>query len=260
MQDLNDKVNNGGATAAGQLSATEFNQPMSELQNVIEGVGQTLSGADLSQVGKGIAAYAAGGDYYTDSGAADAYVLSAVGSKQAPHVYFEGMRIRWIPGNASTGGSVTVNAATLGVKSVKSSAGTNPAANELNPNRMAEATYDGTDFILKPSRWDFISTPSIWAATVPNVFAHGLGSIPTDFKAFAICTTAENGYSIGDVIPISSIMNYSGTTYTPVAVSADVTNITVTDCFSGHYISRKDGTAVGTLNVANWNVFVVANL
>ena len=48
MQDLNDKVTGGTLTAA------EWNEVPSELQNVIEGLGITLSGADLNQLGKAI--------------------------------------------------------------------------------------------------------------------------------------------------------------------------------------------------------------
>ena len=65
MEDLNDKV------TAGTLTAAEWNQVPSEIQNVIENLGITLSGADLNQLGKGIAGYIANGTFYTDSGAAE---------------------------------------------------------------------------------------------------------------------------------------------------------------------------------------------
>jgi len=35
MQDLNDKINNVGSTADGQLSASEWNQLPSGIQNII---------------------------------------------------------------------------------------------------------------------------------------------------------------------------------------------------------------------------------
>ena len=81
MQDLNDKI------TGNSLTAPEWNEVPSEIQNIIEGLGITLSGGDLNQLGKAIAGYVANGSFYTDSGAADAYVLSVIGSKQALPAY-----------------------------------------------------------------------------------------------------------------------------------------------------------------------------
>ena len=111
MQDLNDKVTGNTLTAA------EWNEVPSEIQNVIEGLGIALSGADLNQLGKAIAGYVANGAFYTDGGAADAYVLTQIGSKQAPTAYTDGMAVEFIPDNTNTGAS-TVNVAGLGVKNI----------------------------------------------------------------------------------------------------------------------------------------------
>lgn len=97
--------------------ATELNQQVDELENIISDTGQTPSAGDLDQVGKGIVNYVAHGDFYTDSGIADAYVLSALGSKQSPTVYADGFKARFIVDNTNTGAS-TVNVATLGVKDI----------------------------------------------------------------------------------------------------------------------------------------------
>lgn len=124
MDDLNDKVT-GGA-----LTAPEWNQVPSEIQNVITALGITLSSGDLNQLGKAIAGYVANGDYYTDGGTADSYSLSVIGSKQAPPDYFDGMRVRFKPANTNTGAS-TVNVAGLGLKSIKTTEGNDPAAGEI---------------------------------------------------------------------------------------------------------------------------------
>lgn len=125
MQDLNDKVT--GST----LTATEWNEVPSELQNVIQALGITLSASDLNQLGKAIAGYVANGNYYTDSGIADAYVLSVVGSKQRAPSYTNGMMVSFIAANANTGAS-TVNVASLGVKDIKGTGGEDPAAGDIN--------------------------------------------------------------------------------------------------------------------------------
>ncbi len=108
MQDLNDKVT--GST----LTAAEWNEVPSELQNPIVQTGQSLTSADLNQLGKAIAAYAGAGDFYTDNGSAGVITLLAVGTMQSPPVYRDGMRLRFIAG-ASSPGATTIQAPGLGV-------------------------------------------------------------------------------------------------------------------------------------------------
>lgn len=108
MQDLNDKVT--GST----LTAPEWNEVPSEIQNPIVQTGQSLTSADLNQLGKAIAAYAGAGDYYIDNGSAGVITLLAVGSMQTPPVYRDGMRLRFIAG-ASSPGATTIQAPGLGV-------------------------------------------------------------------------------------------------------------------------------------------------
>jgi hypothetical protein len=128
------------------LPAAEFNQIPDELENAITNTGQTLTSGTLTQISKAMSIYAAGGSFYTDSGAANAYVLSVVGSKQPPHAYFNGMEVKFLPGNANTGAS-TVNVATLGVKNIKLADGsTDPSAGDIPASTEITLTYDGTNF------------------------------------------------------------------------------------------------------------------
>lgn len=126
MQDLNDKV------TGGELTAPEWNQPATEIQNVIEALAITLSGSDLDQLGKAIAGYVANNNFYTDSGAANAYVLTQIGSKQAITAYTDGAQFDFIADNDNAAGSSTVNVAGLGVKSIVTRSGANPAAGEIS--------------------------------------------------------------------------------------------------------------------------------
>jgi len=174
MEDLNDKINDGGATSAGQLSATEWNQLPSEIQNIIEGLGITLSGGDLNQLGKAIAGYVANGNTYTDSGAANAYVLSAIGSKQAPTAYTEGMRIRFQAANNNTGAS-TVNVAGLGVKNIKTSSGSDPAADDIATSLLTEAWYDVS------AGYFVLSTPADLSDFANLLSANGYQKLPKGF-------------------------------------------------------------------------------
>ena len=130
------------------LTATEFNQIPNELENTISSTGQTPNDGDLFQVSKSIADYTANGDFYTDSGAADAYVLAAQGSKQAPTSYATGTRVRFSVGNTNTGAS-TVNVATLGVKSIKRQDGSALSIGDMVAGEIVELEYDSTNFLLK---------------------------------------------------------------------------------------------------------------
>ena len=124
MQDLNDKV------FGGTLTAAEWNEVPSEIQNVIEALGQTLSSGDLDQLGKSIAGYVANGTFYTETGIADAYVLAKIGLKQSATAYTDGFQASFLAGNISTGPS-TVNVAGLGVKNIKVSGGSDPVSGDI---------------------------------------------------------------------------------------------------------------------------------
>jgi len=112
------------------LSADEFNDIPGELENSITDTGQTLTAADLFQLSKAMSVYAAGGSFFTDSGIADAYVLSTIGSKKSPPVYFDGQEISFVVGNANTAAS-TVNVGAAGLKDLRTSAGTVFTGGEL---------------------------------------------------------------------------------------------------------------------------------
>ena len=74
MKTLNDKTV-GGTSPQKDFLNTDCNEIASELQNLFEVFGLTPSSSDLNQVGKGIANYVSNGNYYTDTGSANAYVL-----------------------------------------------------------------------------------------------------------------------------------------------------------------------------------------
>jgi len=112
MQDLNDKI------TGNSLTAPEWNQMPTEIQNIIESFGILLSGADLNQLGKGLANYVSAGNFYLDAGVADAYSITVVGSRQSPTVYTNGMVVRFVPVADNLTTTPTVNVAGLGIKSI----------------------------------------------------------------------------------------------------------------------------------------------
>lgn len=137
MQDLNDKVT--GDT----LSATEWNEVPTELQNIITQNGQSLTSADLNQLGKGVSGYAAYGDWYSDTGAANAVVLTSIGGRQSPPAYAQGMGVRFTAGNTNTG-NTTINVNGLGVVKLLDNVGMEIAAGTLTAGVRYEAVFEQT--------------------------------------------------------------------------------------------------------------------
>lgn len=147
MQDLNNKV------TGGSLTADEWNEVPSELQNPIVASGQSLSSGDLNQLGKAIAAYAGGGDYYTDNGSANVITLLVIGTFQSPPAYRDGLRARFIAGNSNSG-AVTIQWPGLGVIALRDQNDVALVTGDIVAGVEYEATYrvsTGRAIIQKPS-------------------------------------------------------------------------------------------------------------
>lgn len=152
MQSLNGKVTGDSLTAA------EWNQVPSELQNIITNTGQSLSAADLNQLGKGVAAYASVSDFYTSSGPANAYVLTSLVGYQSPVQYTDGMRVRFVPNINNTGASVTISVGGLGSRSVVREDGLGfSSGNEFNTSRISELYFDASANNFKVRDFRFAS-------------------------------------------------------------------------------------------------------
>lgn len=139
MQNISNKSD--GSTT---LTASEFNSMLDELENIVNTSSQTLSGSDEFQLSKSIAAYAAVADFYTDSGTANAYVLTSVGSLKSPNQYYNGMRVRFYVGNPNTGAS-TVNVASLGAVAIKKTNATTALdQGDLTASQYVEIVYNSS--------------------------------------------------------------------------------------------------------------------
>ena len=127
----------------------DLNGFKNENNNLIIGSGQSLLIADNQQTHKAVAHYAGVGDFYVDSGVANAYVLGTTGSQVAPATYATGMRIRFVPGNTNGTGASTINVAGLGVKNlVQDIGGGDTETGDVPSGSDVEAYYDGTEFRL----------------------------------------------------------------------------------------------------------------
>ncbi len=135
--------------AGNQLTAVEYNNAPQESMNAVESAGGTLGG-DKFQVSRAMAIYAATGTYYTDSGAANAYVLNIVSPRKGIIAYDVGTIVRFFPGNTNTTAS-TINVNSLGLKNIKDAAGNDIDAGEIEAGGSVELFYDGTNFVLSQS-------------------------------------------------------------------------------------------------------------
>ena len=133
------------------VGAIEWNQ-LADVDNLVISSGQTPSTSNLEQLGIGSARYSSGGQFFTDSGTANTYVLSPVSPFKSPvssgagEGYFNGMIIRFRAGNANSGAS-TVNVNSAGVKNLKKADGTDVATGDILTTRDVVFRYDGTNFI-----------------------------------------------------------------------------------------------------------------
>lgn len=133
------------------VGAIEWNQ-FADVDNLVISSGQTPSTSNLEQLGIGSARYSSGGQFFTDSGTANAYVLSPVSPFKSPvssgagEGYFTGMIISFRAGNANSGAS-TVNVNSAGVKNLKKADGTDVITGDILTTRDVSFRYDGTNFI-----------------------------------------------------------------------------------------------------------------
>lgn len=108
MQEITEMID--GSTS---LPSSEFNQIPDESENLILSTGQTLTAADLFQLSKAVAIYAARGDVYTDIGAVNNIRLNPVGLMKYPTSYTQGMRVRFKPAWSNTSTAVVMRVGTL---------------------------------------------------------------------------------------------------------------------------------------------------
>ena len=143
MRDIATKVDDIGDT----LSADDFNSVMLELENAITSTDQTLDAAGgpdtfgVEMLGKAMSNYSVAGSTFTDSGAADAYILAITSNLKSPTKYFDGFTATFKATNNNTG-TTTVNISGLGVKDIKTGAGAALTGGEIVANSYNIIVYN----------------------------------------------------------------------------------------------------------------------
>lgn len=93
-------------------------------------------------------------NFYTDTGAANAYVITVT----TPQVVTQsaGLRVQFLATNANTGAS-TLQINALAAKNIKNLNGTALAANQILANAIVDVMYDGTQYLLLQSAFPAFS-------------------------------------------------------------------------------------------------------
>ncbi len=177
MVKFDDKIN--GNT----VDANEYNNIVRASKNAIEDSGQTID-ATNTQLSEAIANYTGSANFYTDSGVADAYVLSTTGSFQAPTALVDGLEVRFRTSNANTGAS-TINVAGLGLKDVKRADGiTDVAPGELPNDQDIKLRYDSTNLVFILLSADNIPMFSAYIGSVQTITTSTLTKVQFDTESF----------------------------------------------------------------------------
>jgi hypothetical protein len=153
------------------VAATDWNPAQQELKNLILSSGQPLNAGDNTQTIKATSVYAGSGDYYTDSGAVNAYIATPISPKLAPPAYTNGLRVRFIAANVNTGASTLAIAgqSALPLKKGNISILSDLTANDISPNYLTEAIYISSlnCFILSPACYtQIVAVAQLPTATV----------------------------------------------------------------------------------------------
>lgn len=146
------------------LPADPFNQIPEEEENVILSTGQALSGADLSQLAKAISTYSVVGEFYNDTGVADAYILESISPRIAIFNYQDGARIRFIANESNTGAS-QVNINSIGNANITNPDGSVLAPNTIQAGKSTEIVYNATNV-----RFEIYSTPQFKSFQKGHIF------------------------------------------------------------------------------------------
>lgn len=138
MEDLTGQVD-----TVDSITATEWNNHYQEFKNLITTMGLSMSAGDLFQLMKAVVSAVHRADFYTDSGTANAYVLSPIGSVPGLPAYVDGAIVRFRPANNGTG-AATVNVNGLGSRTVLREDGTAVQSGDFSTARDAVLRYTTT--------------------------------------------------------------------------------------------------------------------
>lgn len=132
--------------------AAEYNNLTAEIMSVVTSLGMSLNNGSVIQLAQAIAAYAATGNMYSESGSSNTFTCTpSVATRKAPDAYYTGMIVRFNATHGNTG-AATINVASLGSKDIKKADGTTAlSSGDIVTTGLTELWYDGSVFRLQGS-------------------------------------------------------------------------------------------------------------
>lgn len=106
----------------------------------------------------------------------------------------------------------------------------------------------------RPRHKVYVSDPATIDTTNGNTFKHGFGRVPGNVQVRLRCITANNGYAVGEEIPIESVMandgnNDDGGPYRILRYNDQTVLVWIG---SGTYAFFPDNAAPVTANIVAW--------
>ena len=141
------------------LPADEWDDVPSELKNLIEGSGQTLTTGDLEMLEKAVTSYAMGAEFYATSGSATTVQLDPVGTRSLPGPLKTGMLVRWRPAETCPGGNIFLRVGAI-QHSLKDESGANLEVSAYDANHDAVARFNETGTV-----WQLVSSLQLHPTT-----------------------------------------------------------------------------------------------
>lgn len=181
--------------------------------------------------------------FYTDSGVANAYVLTRASTTPAITAYNNGASYEFVAGNDGTG-AATANIDSLGVKNIKLAGGTDPASGDISGRTVV--TYDsGNDWLELQ-----IGNGSAGNVSFDNT---STGLTATDVQA-----AIDEGIGANQARVCSAWVNFNGTG--TVAIRDQYNVASITDNGTGDYtvnfavaLANSDYSQAVSSNAANSN-------
>ena len=103
-------------------------------------------------------------------------------------------------------------------------------------------------------------TPRLLAYATQFTWTHGLGGVPKFVVYQAQCVTAENGYSVGDIVPLITNGGSNGTNRA-ASLSANATTIKMSASNGAFMVGQKAASPPGSqvsLTAGKWNLIPIA--
>ena len=181
MQDFGTKADDT-AGPSGQLSAAEFNNLATELENAVLRSGQALNGGLVTQLAISLFLHGVKAQTFQDSGAVNAYVATPVSGSggvllPADYTNMDGMIVLFKASNANTGAStLNVGQTTgtlLGTKAIVDQAGAALTSGAIAAANYIQLRYDASigagSWVLLPSSRPIATTAQAQAWTSDQV-------------------------------------------------------------------------------------------